>query len=119
MGFELHEVEEGSVTLPGRAGRAPLQPDERGPRGPGADDHRLGDRRVGSHHTLPQGKLYGSLETKVNMVRQIGPETGPLLAKGQCDPPRLGLWPLRRRSWSAKTDGKLYAHGTSTCLILG
>ena len=61
------------------------------------------------------GTGYTTLETKVNFVRAITQDTGPIRAEGR------SLY-IGRRSGTAEgkiTDAKgtLLAHGTSTCLI--
>lgn len=73
---------------------------------------------VAVHTTLLRGQLYGTLETKVNLVRPITVDTGLIRAEGRI---------LHRGSSTATSEatlhavesGKLLAHGTSTCLILG
>jgi uncharacterized protein (TIGR00369 family) len=69
------------------------------------------------HSTLPAGGAYTTLELKVNLVRPISHETGLLRAEGR-------LIHGGRRSATAEgrildAAGKLYAHGTTTCMILG
>lgn len=68
------------------------------------------------HSMLPAGSGYTSLETKVNFVRPITIETGPL----RCDATVLHLGGRTATGEARLLDGagKLYAHGTSTCLIL-
>jgi uncharacterized protein (TIGR00369 family) len=64
---------------------------------------------------LAAGTGYTTLETKVNFVRAIKQDTGPIRAEGRA------LY-VGRRSATAEgkiVDGKgtLLAHGTSTCLV--
>jgi uncharacterized protein (TIGR00369 family) len=64
---------------------------------------------------LEQGLGYITLELKVNLVRPITEQTGPLRAEGR------SLY-VGRRSGTAEgkivdTNGTLLAHGTTTCMI--
>jgi len=68
------------------------------------------------HSTLEPGQAYTTLETKVNLVRTILSDGGELRAEGSV---------VHRGTTTATTEarllddtGKLYAHATSTCLIL-
>ena len=70
------------------------------------------------HTTLPAGVAYTTLELKVNYVRPFLLEGGPALAeavvlhRGSRQATAEGK--LRRES-----DGKLLAHATTTCIVLG
>jgi len=68
------------------------------------------------HTTLPPEVGYGALETKVNFVRPIAANSGRLRAEGRV----LGVGRTLITSEGKLTDmnGKLYAHGTSTCMII-
>jgi len=68
------------------------------------------------HSTLAAGAAYATLETKVNLVRAVRPTTGPLLAEGSVVHRGSTIATAQCRLTDA--DGKLYAHATSTCLIL-
>ena len=64
---------------------------------------------------LQAGNGYTTLETKVNFVRAITQDTGPIRAEGRA------LY-VGRRSGTAEgkvldANGTLLAHGTTTCLI--
>ena len=69
------------------------------------------------HTTCPEGEGYSTLETKFNLVRAIMPDAGEVLAEGR-------VVHRGRRVATAEgtvkraSDGKLLAHGTSTCMIL-
>ncbi len=68
------------------------------------------------HSTLEAGYSYATLEIKINYVRAITSETGEIRAEGK-------LVNAGRRVATAEgrlvdSAGKLYAHGTTTCLIL-
>ena len=69
------------------------------------------------HTTCGEGEAYSTLETKFNLVRAITPDAGEVLAEGR-------VVHRGRRVATAEgtvkraSDGKLLAHGTSTCMIL-
>jgi uncharacterized protein (TIGR00369 family) len=65
--------------------------------------------------TLEKGLASTTLEFKISLVRPITPETGPIRAEGV-------VLQRGRRVGTAEGritdhDGKLLAHGTTTCLI--
>jgi uncharacterized protein (TIGR00369 family) len=65
--------------------------------------------------TLEQGVSQTTLEFKISLVRPITPETGPIQAEGV-------VLSRGRRVGTAEgrltdRDGRLLAHGTTTCLI--
>ena len=67
------------------------------------------------HSTLPQGDGFTTLELKVNLVRAISKDTGPLRAEAR-------IVHRGRTVATAEADlkdaaGKLYAHATTTCMI--
>jgi uncharacterized protein (TIGR00369 family) len=70
------------------------------------------------HTTLPAGVGYTTLELKVNYVRPFTVEGGPALAEGivlhRGSRQATAEGKLRRES-----DGKLLAHATTTCIVLG
>ena len=68
------------------------------------------------HSTLSDSCGYTTLETKVNLVRAIRATTGPLLAEGSVV--HRGRTVATAESRLLAADGTLYAHATSTCLIL-
>ena len=68
------------------------------------------------HTTLPPGVGYGTLETKANFVRPIAPDTGTLRCEGRVL--ALGRTILTADAKLTDVNGKLYAHGTSTCMII-
>ncbi|MGQ0534388.1 MAG: PaaI family thioesterase [Caulobacteraceae bacterium] len=68
------------------------------------------------HTTLPTGVGYGTLETKANFVRPIAPNTGTLRAEGRVL--AQGRTILTSEAKITDASGKLYAHGTSTCMII-
>lgn len=66
--------------------------------------------------TLTAGKLFNTLETKVNYVRALTTETGPVRAEGRVI--HVGSRVGTAEGRVVDRQGKLYAHGTSTVLIL-
>lgn len=115
LGFDLVEVEEGRAVFSITPG-----PQHYNPIGSvhGGVAATLLDSCMGCavHSTLAPGVGYTTLELKVNLVRAITADTGELRAVGS-------LISAGRRVATAEgrlvdADGRLYAHGTTTCLIL-
>lgn len=69
------------------------------------------------HTTLAVGERYTSLETKVNFVRPITSDTGPVRCEGVIVH-RGGRVATAEGRLIAQNTGKLLAHGSSTCLII-
>jgi uncharacterized protein (TIGR00369 family) len=69
-----------------------------------------------AHTTLPAGVGYATVETKVNFVRAITAETGVLRAEGRVL--AQGRTIITAEGKLTDANGKLYAHGTSTLLVL-
>lgn len=65
---------------------------------------------------LPQGKGYTTLELKVNYVRGLSAETGPVRAEGKVV--HAGSRTATAEGRLVDAAGKLYAHATTTCMIL-
>lgn len=67
------------------------------------------------HSTLPAGTGYTTLEIKVNFVRAITRDTGKL----RCEANIIHQGGRIATAEAKVTDaaGKLYAHGTTTCII--
>jgi uncharacterized protein (TIGR00369 family) len=68
------------------------------------------------HTTMRPGETYTTLEYKVNIVRPMTAKTGEVRAEG---------WVVHRGSRTSTAEGrivdakgKIYAHGTTTCIIL-
>lgn len=115
LNYEIHEVEEGRVTFRGKAPFRAYNP--------------IGSVHGGWFGTLldscmacavqtklPKGRGYTTLEYKINIIRPVFETTGPILAIGEAK--HVG-----RRSGVAEgrmvgeEDGKLYATGSTTCLV--
>jgi uncharacterized protein (TIGR00369 family) len=116
MGFELVEADEGRTlfsSLPGPQHLNPIGVVHGGFAG------LLLDSCMGAavHTTCSEGEAYTTLETKFNLVRAISEDAGEVLAEGR-------VVHRGRRVATAEgfvrraSDGKLLAHGTSTCMIL-
>ena len=69
------------------------------------------------HTTLAVGEGYMTLEAKVNFVRPITLETGPIRCEGTVVH-RGGKIVTAEGRLVAERTGKLLAHGTTTCLVL-
>jgi uncharacterized protein (TIGR00369 family) len=67
------------------------------------------------HSTLPVGKGYTTLELKVNYIRAVTADAGPLRAEGKVIHVGGQIATAEGRLYDAA--GKLYAHATTTCLI--
>ena len=67
------------------------------------------------HSTLDAGKGSTSVEIKVNFVRPIFEKTGTLRAVGETI--NVGRQIASAEGKLIDDDGKLYAHGTTTCFI--
>ena len=66
--------------------------------------------------TLPAGVVGTTLEIKVNMVRPITPDVGKLTCEGNIVHPGRRVATSEGRITDSK--GKLYAHGTTTMMIV-
>jgi uncharacterized protein (TIGR00369 family) len=68
------------------------------------------------HSTLEAGYSYATLEIKVNYVRAITSDTDLVRAEGKVITSGKRIATAEGRLFDSA--GKLYAHGTTTCLIL-
>lgn len=115
LGFTLAEVEEGKAVFIG-------DPSDRilNPLGivHGGWALTLIDSCTGcaAHTTLPAGVGYTTVETKVNFVRAITPDTGPVRAEGRVV--ARGRTIITAEGALTDSKGKLLAHGTSTLMVL-
>lgn len=69
-----------------------------------------------AHTTLPAGVGYTTVETKVNFVRAITPDTGQVRAEGRVV--ARGRTIITTEGTLTDSKGKLLAHGTSTLMVL-
>ena len=65
---------------------------------------------------LPAGTTYTTLELKVNYLRPVTVKTGTVYAEGKII--HLGGRIATAEARLTDATGKLYAHGTTTCIIL-
>lgn len=116
MGFTLVEVENGRAVFAGEPGEQHYNPIGvvHGGLAMTLLDSALG---CAVHSTLPAGSRYTTLETKVNFVRPVTAATGRLLCEGRVVH-RGGTVATADGLLTIEANGKLVAHGTSTCLIL-
>ena len=68
------------------------------------------------HSTLPAGTGYTTLEIKVNFIRAISAHTGRVRCEAKIV--HAGARTATAEGRVVDESGKLYAHGTTTCLIL-
>lgn len=68
------------------------------------------------HTTLPAGTTYTTLELKVNFIRALTVGTGPVRCEGKVISTGGRIATAEARVTDA--DGTLYAHATTTCLVL-
>ncbi len=69
-----------------------------------------------AHTTLPAGVGYTTIETKVNFVRAITPQTGVVRAEGRVL--AQGRTIITAEGKLTDASGALLAHGTSTLIVL-
>ena len=69
------------------------------------------------HTMMPAGRAYTTAELSVNLVRAASHKTGPLRAIGSVI--HCGRQLATAEGRIVDADGKLYAHGTTTCLVFG
>jgi len=67
--------------------------------------------------TLPVGRGSTTLEIKINYVRAITAATGRLRAEGKAI--HVGRQVATAEGRLVDAEGRLYVHGTTTCIILG
>ena len=64
---------------------------------------------------LPLGKAYTTLELKLNMIRALSTQVPRVRAEGQVI--HVGGQTATAEARLVGPDGKLYAHGSTTCLV--
>ena len=67
------------------------------------------------HSTLPAGEGYTTLEIKVNYIRPMVAETGRVRCEAKVI--HVGARTASAKGRVVDESGKLYAHGTTTCII--
>lgn len=68
------------------------------------------------HTTLPAGAGYTTLEIKVNYVKAVTAATGPMRCAARVI--HRGRRVATAEAWLRAADGALYAHGSTTCMLL-
>ena len=115
MGFRLAEVEPGHAVFevtPGEQHYNPIGVVH------GGLAMTLLDSAMGVciHTRLPPGTGYTTLEAKTNLVRAITSQTGKLRAIGKVV--HLGSRVATAEGRLEDAAGKIYAHATTTCIVL-
>jgi uncharacterized protein (TIGR00369 family) len=115
LGFHMSAAEEGSVTftlMPAEYHYNPIGSVH------GGVAATLLDSAMGCsiHTLLPAGVSYTTLEIKVNYTRPLTVESGEVRAVGRVL--HLGAKTASAEGQLLDASGKLYAHATTTCLIL-
>jgi uncharacterized protein (TIGR00369 family) len=114
IGFELVEVGEGYAVLI-------VSPDERHSNGIGIAHGGLAATLLDSatgcaiNTMMPAGIIFTTLEMKINYVRPVRSGTGLLRCEARVIHAGSRVATAQGRVTGA--DGKLYAHGTATCML--
>jgi uncharacterized protein (TIGR00369 family) len=66
--------------------------------------------------TTPAGKRFTTLELKINLTRPLTKAANPLRCEGKVI--HIGGRTAISEAWIRGGDGKLYAHGTTTCIVV-
>jgi uncharacterized protein (TIGR00369 family) len=116
LGFRLLEVEPGHAVfeaLPGEQHYNPIGVVH------GGLAMTLLDSAMGCavHSHIPPGGGYTTLEAKTNLVRAVTGTTGALRAIGKVI--HIGSRIATAEGRLVDAAGKLYAHATTTCIVLG
>lgn len=67
------------------------------------------------HSTLPAGTGYSTIELKINFIRPLTSKTGKVLCEARVI--HTGSSLATAEGKLVDRDGRLYAHGTTTCII--
>lgn len=114
IGFELVEVSEGYAVIS-------VTPDERHYNGLGIAHGGLAATLLDSatgcaiNTMMPAGRIFTTLEMKINYVRPITIEAGEVRCEARVI--HAGGRVATAEGQVLGTDGKLYAHGTATCML--
>jgi uncharacterized protein (TIGR00369 family) len=115
LGFDLVEIEPGHAVFECRPGEQHYNPIGVVH---GGLAMTLLDSAMGCcvHTRMPAGGAYTTLEAKTNLVRAITDRTGTLRAIGKLI--HFGNRIATAEGRLVDGDGKLYAHATTTCIVL-
>jgi len=114
MNFKLTEVSEGRAVFS-------ILPDERHYNGLGIAHGGLAatllDTATGCaiNTMMPAGRIFTTLEMKVNYVRPMKRETGEVRCEAHVI--HVGSQVATAEGRIVDAEGKLYAHGTATCML--
>jgi len=114
MNFRIVEVSEGHAVFA-------ISPDERHYNGLGIAHGGLGatllDSALGCaiNTMMPPGKIFTTLEMKINYVRPMRSETGEVRCEASVL--HVGGRVATAEGRIVDASGKLYAHGTATCML--
>jgi uncharacterized protein (TIGR00369 family) len=114
INFRLVEVSEGWAVLS-------IEPDERYYNGLGIVHGGLAatvlDSALGCaiNSMMPAGKIFTTLEMKINYVRPIRRETGEMRCEASVI--HVGARVATAAGRIVDREGRLYAHGTATCML--
>jgi uncharacterized protein (TIGR00369 family) len=116
LGFDIEEVEEGRVVFTAETGEYLYNPIGVIHGGVAAT---LLDSAMGCavHSRLPRGRGYTTLEIKVNYVRAIKRDSGPLRTIGTVV--HMGGKTATAEARLLDGEGRLVAHATTTCMLFG
>ncbi|HEY6038771.1 MAG TPA: PaaI family thioesterase [Kofleriaceae bacterium] len=115
LGFTLSEVDTGRAVFTGAPDRFVYNPLGTVHGGYAAT---LLDSAMGCavHSTLPPGKAYTTVDLSISLVRAITERTGTVRSEAKVIHAGSSIVTAEGRIVGA--DGVLYAHGTTTCLVL-
>jgi len=115
LGFHLVEVKEGFACFEGLPEKRHYNPIGTVHGGLAATllDSALG---CAIFSTLKKGEAWTTLELKLNLVRPITADTGPIRAEGRLI--HRGRTVATSEGTVKDRAGKLYAHATTTCIVL-
>ena len=114
MNFKLVEVSEGRAVFS-------IKPDERHYNGLGIAHGGLAATLLDSatgcaiNTMMPAGRIFTTLEMKINYVRPMVRETGEVRCEANVI--HVGGRIATAEGRIVDCDGKLYAHGTATCML--
>jgi uncharacterized protein (TIGR00369 family) len=114
MGFKLVEVGEGRAVFT-------VTPDEQHYNGLGIAHGGLAATLLDSatgcaiNTMMPAGRVFTTLEMKVNYVRPLRRETGEVRCEAEVI--HVGARVATAAARLVDREGKLYAHGTATCML--
>ena len=115
LGFTIIDVDQGHAVFEGTPGRFVYNPIGSVHGGYAAT---LLDSAMGCavHTTLPAGKAYTTVDLAVSYVRAITEKSGTL--RTEANVIHAGSSIVTAEGRVVGSDGTLYAHGTTTCLVL-